>query len=68
MSEIPTETKSHVMTRSDSSVVFSHPFIFVSFKSSAAFAETKVLPATVVNVLTLVELSCSAMSHKRLQR
>lgn len=64
MSEIPTETRSHVMTRSGSSLVFSHSFIFVSFKSSAAFAERKVLPATVVNSLTLVEFSRSAVSHE----
>lgn len=54
------------MTGSGFSLVFSHPFIFVSSKSSAAFAEMKVLPATVVSLLTLVELSCSAVSHGQL--
>lgn len=57
MSEIPTETKkSHVMTRSGSSLAFGHSFIFISFKSDA-FAETQVLPGAVVNLLPLVSVA-----------
>lgn len=67
MSEIPTETNSHVLSRPTSSLLFSHSFIFVSFKSSAAFTETKVLPDAVMNLLTLVEFSCSTLLQERLE-
>lgn len=67
VSEIPTETESHVLTRSGSSLVFSHLFLFLS-SHRLPLQKWKVLPATVVNLLTLVEFSRSAASHERLQR
>lgn len=57
----------HGLSTSGSSLAFSHSFIFVSFKSSAAFTEIKALPAAAVNLLTSVEFSFSTLSQERLQ-